>query len=356
MSGDSAGSDGGAPAPALTPDFATTAAWRGVSRARLAALGRHLRQLGLTEPALRHCFGVRCPAHAPTTWRVHLWSESATQDAMPASLLLYVFVAGAAVPYGRLRGRLGDSWPVLRDLGLIAVDDERAWATVAILPVGEALVVSDRADVLNGSESALLCDDSAFHLIGAVPERASGVRWLDIGTGSGVVPLARPAAAARVIGSDINRRAVAMAALGAALSGITHMTFQVADLFAGLGADERFERITFNAPIPADVVYEGEDPASYRIGAPDLLPRFWAQVRAWLAPGGEVLVHSWQPLTDYPAALKLSGRVVAVRYTPAEERTPFGITVWQPDLPDECRMIPMELGDDDAHVSRAELP
>ncbi|MCG8424218.1 MAG: 50S ribosomal protein L11 methyltransferase [Proteobacteria bacterium] len=356
------------------------AAWRrACNTGVLTGLGRRLQALGLSERAVTQCFGVRCPGHAPRAFRARLGRIAASaakswppvfETVPPAAVLPYLFVAGLRLPAECVARRVGDDWPLLRELALVSLSADRilAQATVAILPVGRALVVSDRADRERGRDTALICDDSAFHTIGAVPGRLAGpgrdragTRWLDVGTGSGIVPLARPGLAGSVLGTDINPRAVAMARLGAGLSGISDVTFRVADLWPGTRSDRvpgdgPWDLITFNAPIPDHAILAGgEDEPLYRVGPADLLPRFWAGVGALLAPRGEVIVHSWQPESGYPACLNLPGSVSAIRYTPRGVGPAFGLTLWRPDGPDQCRSMAVTLTENASHVTRALL-
>lgn len=323
--------------------------------AGLAGLGARLRALGLSERAVTACFGVSCVAHAPL--RARAMSGPDRPPAPPAALLAHLFVAGAAVPEAGLRRRLGDDLDLLAALGLVERTGAGIAATVAMLPVGEALVVSDRADRLRGRDVVALADDSAFHTFGAVRARARrpALRWLDVGTGSGIVPLARPGAATAVRATDIHARAVALAELGAALSGRADLALAVADLLDGADRDGPWDLITFNAPIPRAVVDGGAEVPLYRQSDADLAARFWAEVRPLVAAGGEVLVHSWQPAEDYPASLGLPGRVTAVRYTPPEAAIAFGVTAWQPDAAPACRLVRVTLGAHAPHVTRAML-
>jgi hypothetical protein len=340
--------------------------WRAAPRHELAGLGRRLQALGLTGRALEHCFGVRFSIHAPLSPR----AAGERTDIVPAAIMAELWVAGARVPVDRARARLGHDFDRLGELGLLFCEGEHVRATVAIVPVarggGEALVVSDRADVRTGRDIAMFADDSALHTLGAVPARAArpGLRWLDVGTGSAIVPLSRPGAAARVLGTDINPRAIAMAELGAALSQMSHLELAVADLLDAADRGAPWDRITFNAPIPAPHAEQeaGSDDPSYRRGAPDILERFWAGARDLVAPGGEVLVHSRLPGAACPASPdvlddatgSVPGSVIVLDYTPPGQPA-FGITWWRPDAPARRARFPVRLTAGAPHITRAAL-
>ncbi|WP_428264717.1 hypothetical protein [Haliangium sp.] len=343
----------------------------------LAALGARLRARGLSLPALRHCFGVRCAIHAPAAARAgHPSGEPAPVSSErrrsgpwappPAALLAYLFVAGDRVDAAAARRLLGDDVDLLADLGLIAVDAGEVQAGVTLLPIGSALMACDRR--VPGQRRAdgdrVACpDDSAYHLMGVVPPRATrpGLRWLDVGTGAAIVPLARPGTAAAIRATDIHPRALVMARLGVALSGRTDIELARADLLAGAAEHGPWDLITFNAPIPMPAEARGP---RYRRGAADVLTRFWHQARAsldaggpggLLAPGGEVLAHTWQPVHDAFDALDLPGEVVITRYTPAGHTPAFGVTAWRPDRPRQRRLVHVVLDPERPHLSRAAL-
>jgi hypothetical protein len=289
----------------------------------------------------------------------------------PAALLAHLFVAGSPVSADALARLLGPDFQSdldqLQAAGLVRLDVDAGLVTAEVailpvgLPVGDALVVCDRADRMRGVDLVACPDDSAMHTIGMVPARATrpGLRWLDVGAGAAIVPLARPGAASAVVATDIHERALAMARLGVALSGRGDIALRHADLLSGADRDGPWHLVTFNAPIPASVVPATEDTPLYRRGAGDILDRFWRDVRALIAPGGEVpgevIVHSWQPLAGYPACLELPGQVVAVRYTPPDRAPAFGVTVWRPDAPRDARLVHVPLTADAPHVTRRAL-
>ncbi|ACY14558.1 methyltransferase small [Haliangium ochraceum] len=304
-----------------------------------AALGARLRACGLGERALRHRFAVRHLGHAP------LGSGQAPVRVAPAALLVHLFAAGDTVSLRPLRRLLGDAVDLLDEAGLIAIDGDLVRARVAILPLGDALVVSDRADCLRGHDVVACADDSAFHLLSMVPTRPArpGMRWLDVGTGSAIVPLARPGSAAHIAATDIHVRALEMARIGAALSGRPDIELREADLLADAACEGPWDRITFNAPIPNAALPCPADTPLYRRGADDVLERFWEQVGDLVAPAGEVIVHSWQPLDDSVLERALPGRLLVLRYTPPGAAPAFGVSLWQPDAPRERRLIHQEL-------------
>ncbi|MCB9562667.1 MAG: methyltransferase [Kofleriaceae bacterium] len=220
-------------------------------------------------------------------------------------------------------------------------------ATVAILPAGaDALAVCDRADG-DDAGAVMFPDDSSHHLIGALPRRRVE-RWLDVATGAALAPLSAAGRAREVVAVDLSPRAIAMARLGAALSGVP-LALAVADLADGV--DGGFDLVTANLPIPGERAGAGP---RHRVSPPgaDLIARFWRAAAARLAPGGEALLHA--ALDDDPlAALRaLPGEVVVARYTPPGLAA-FGVTAWRPDRPAARRVRDLALTRDAPHVDRA---
>lgn len=315
--------------------------------AELGSLGDRLRAAGLTETAARVCFDVRCAGHAP----LRAAELRPPSPIPPAAVLPWLLVAGKSLPIAAVRARLSADFDRLIAAGLLAQRGELVRATVTALPVGGGIAISDRAEQRTGTTTVLLPDDSAFHLLGTLPRRAES--WLDVGTGNAIVPLAARGVSPRVHGTDVNATALDYARLGAALSRAGALSFAAADLFAGV--EGRWQLVTFNAPIPAEVGEHGSDAPSYRrapAGA-RLLERFWTEVGGVLADGGEVLVHSWQPNDDYPHQLELPGELIAVRYTPPSARHAFGLTRWRPTATSRRELISVTLTPDQPHVTRA---
>jgi hypothetical protein len=349
----------------------------------LAGLGARLAAAGLTERAVLACFGARCLAHVPHALAASLRmrrcdrsggpgadagavlspkrSPSASPrfrrerpgDAPPpASLAAWLLVAGRPVAIAAARARLGADVDRLLGLGWLVVDGDRLRATRALVPIGPSLAVCDRLDAAASGDAVLWPDDSSHHLVGSLPRGRVG-RWLDVGTGSALAPLALRGRAAHVRATDLNPRAVAAARDGAALSGAA-LDIAAADLTAGAGPG--WDRITFNAPIPAEAGTEAATTGLHRRAPPGaaLLARFWAAAPGLVGDGGEVVVHSI--LDDDPLAVTadLPGALAVIRYTPGGH-VPFGITVWRPSALRGRAVMDLALGGEHPHVDRGDV-
>jgi SAM-dependent methyltransferase len=319
-----------------------------VEPALLATLGARLRAAGLTSRALAAWAGT--PRISALPLRL---------DAMPAvslppaAAVLALFVAGAELPRDRLRSIADPALDQLIAWELVERDADRLCARVAIVPLGSALLVCDRLDA--AIERDLVCwpDDSSHHLATAIPP-GRRTDWLDLGCGSAVAPLARPELAGRISGIDINPRAVRYARLGAALSGISHLTATLGDIGDAHG---QAELVTCNAPMPpggGDPDPARGDPLRrampevWRHADPGFFARLWPALPRAARPGGLIVVHGacdaiLPALTDAP------GERVIVTYTP--DGVPgFAIAWWRPDAPARLATARRALTPDRPHV------
>lgn len=275
----------------------------------LRRLGERLRAAGLAPRALAAWAG---------TDRLDLLGRRVaalrTAEPAPAAAALALFVAGAELSIDAARLPCDE----LDEAGLVERSGDRLRARVAVLPLGRALLVCDRADA--PVEHALVCwpDGSSYHLAGAVPPPRRA-RWLDLGCGSAFAALARPEAAEQLAGLDLNPRAVGYARLGFALSGIDRAEILAGDIAAARGSAEL---VTCNAPIldtPHAAIWRRADAAFFTRLA-DVIP-------ARLAPGGLAIVHA----TRAALPSDLPGERVFVSYAPDRD---FGVLWWRPDAPE----------------------
>lgn len=130
-----------------------------------------------------------------------------------------------------------------------------------------------------------------------------GERWLEIGTGSGVVACALARAQARVTATDIDPAAVRNARLNAAL-GELDVDVREGDLFEPVG-DERFDVVVANLPFwPVSGTHL---PLGHAFAAGDdyaILRRFAAGFSARAPTAFTVLSESF---TQFPEARKVLG-------------------------------------------------
>ena len=285
-----------------------------------ATLGRELMVAGLRADHARSYGGITTIHVAQqAVGRLRSLTEQATEQATEravssASVVLDLFIDKRRVPLNDVRRGLESVTPSLftrlSNSGLLASDGQTVWAPRAILPVAQRLICAPWA---------MLPDDSSLHLLGCLPRMSATHRWLDIGTGTGLLPLI--GARGTTTATDVSTSCLAAAVIGEALSGIRKsIQWCHADLFEDL--DPRsYDLITFNAPI--------ENHAS-------LLTRFWHQAPRFLAPGGEILVHSVispSPAGPTPKQAPPHAFTSTIIYSPPEFTPAFGVTLHRPDGP-----------------------
>lgn len=138
----------------------------------------------------------------------------------------------------------------LREAGLLADRPQGVAATLALVPSAEGLVASDweREDRLpESAEHVMGLAVSSRTLARLVPRDPVGA-VLDVGTGGGVQAILAARHATRVVATDANPRALAMARLGARLNGVSdRVELRRGDIF-GPVAGERFDLVLANLP------------------------------------------------------------------------------------------------------------
>jgi release factor glutamine methyltransferase len=175
-------------------------------------------------------------------------------------------------------------------------------------------------DVFPVDESA---EGDPYHQ--AVAEEAgSGLRVLDMGTGSGVSALLAARAGGDVVAVDVNPRAVECARANAKQNELSDkISFIEGDLFDGV--EGQFDLIIFDPPFrwfePRDLLERSHADAEYRT-----LTRFMADAPARLHPNGRIIMNfGTSGDFDYLRELiEQSGLVAEV--APYSEATKVGYT------------------------------
>jgi SAM-dependent methyltransferase len=238
----------------------------------------------------------------------------------PASRLLALLVAGVEIP-------AIDGAPAELPGELLEVRGDHVRSRVAVLPTARGVCVCDRWDAPQGDvELVQWPDDSSYHLARAIPTGRRD-RWLDLGCGSAFAALERPELATRIVGVEINARAVSYARLGAALSGIAHLDVIEADATVYDGGP--FDLVTCNPPIP----FVQPSGPRWHAATIDIVRAMIARAGRLVAPGGLVVVHA----ALEPILAVAGGERIVVAYTPAD-RAQFGVLWWRPDA-DERHVV-----------------
>jgi SAM-dependent methyltransferase len=172
-------------------------------------------------------------------------------------------------------------------------------AALKVVPHGDVLVASDRDG--NGRTDADWV--AGIHppsvTLAKLTVRRPVARVLDVGTGNGIQALLASRHADAVVATDINARALAVAALNARLNDVGNVEFRQGSFFEPAGG-ERFDLVTCNPPY----VISPEARYAYRdSGLPGdtVSQQVVQQAPQFLAHGGfaHILV-SWGHLPDDP--------------------------------------------------------
>jgi SAM-dependent methyltransferase len=234
-----------------------------------------------------------------------------TTDALPLQLrllrpgerlstLVALFYLGADVPTDDAASALAPArLERLAAAGLVAVDGERTRALVDLVPTDELLVASDRFEGGSFAEDRdeVLGLTPPTRALASLTMRRPGESALDLGTGSGVLAILAAAHARRVVGVDLNPRALAFAELNAALNGCENVEWRRGDWLAAVEG-ETFDLVICNPPylISPDSTFTFRD---NRLGGDAFCEQLVRGVPAHLAPGGLAhLLVSWGHCAD----------------------------------------------------------
>ena len=176
----------------------------------------------------------------------------ATRDGDRLDVLARLFLIGEPVSVDAARHALAPLSPgQWAEGGLVAIDGDRVCGQIVIRPLGDPadrLVAHDRA----GRSGAVATDHvlgvsaSTAALAGVTIRRPIDAAF-DLGTGCGVQAVHTAAHSRRVVASDVNRRAVALATLTVELNDLDHVSVRRGDRFDPVSG-EQFDLIVSNPP------------------------------------------------------------------------------------------------------------
>jgi SAM-dependent methyltransferase len=174
-------------------------------------------------------------------------------------------------------------------LGLIRRDGESVVPLVRVLPFGELLVVAEPTDGAMSEDVVPGLSEAGVSVANLTPRERVGTA-LDLGTGFGLHALLAARHAERVVATDVNPRALAVARINAELNGIENVELRQGDLLEPV-AEEAFDLIVANPPF---VVGPDQD-YLYRDGGAGFCERVVRGASAALADGGVAVVAAGWP-------------------------------------------------------------
>jgi methylase of polypeptide subunit release factors len=165
----------------------------------------------------------------------------------PLSVLIRLFLGGERVPAAIAVAALKDvAIEELARRGLLGVRDGLVRARLVLEPFQDLLVASDRSST-RPRAGHVVGIGPATRTLAALTVRRPFESTLDLGTGSGVQALLAARHSERVVGTDLNPRALRLARLNAELNGIENVEWRLGDLYAPADG-ERFGLVVANPP------------------------------------------------------------------------------------------------------------
>lgn len=165
------------------------------------------------------------------------------------TILIELFQFGVSVDRADARRALAPlSLERLEQIGLLAATHEGICSRVALFPFDGLVVVSDQPTQHGRERRDHVMDVSMPSLLlASVSMRLRVGSALDLCTGSGVQAFLAARHATRVVATDINPRALNLAAFGARLNAIANVELRKGDLYEPVEG-ERFDLILANPP------------------------------------------------------------------------------------------------------------
>ena len=206
----------------------------------------------LREALSRHNFnqgGVRVALGGP--------SESSPGDAPvharrlgddDQAMLVRLFLLGLEVETARAERALAPAGvSALAQAGFLEVAGGMVHATIRITPFEGVLLAHDPESIDVPDADVVTGLNSAARTLASLTPRPEVATALDLGTGSGIQALLLARHCGHVVATDVNERALAYTALGAALSGLDNVECRAGSFFDPVEG-ERFDLIASNPP------------------------------------------------------------------------------------------------------------
>jgi SAM-dependent methyltransferase len=216
----------------------------------------------------------------------------ATRSATPIDVLIRLLVLTVPVDDAAARAALApDSLEAWIAAGLLERNGDAIAARFMLVPDAQFLVLSDRRVASEHRDFVVGLGPASLLGMSATP-RSHVERVLEIGAGSGGSTVALARHAREVVSTDINPRALAIAAFNARLNQATNIELRLGSLFEPV-AGEHFDLIVSNPPFAIGP----ETELSYRDGGFPLdgfVERIVRGAPQHLRPGGVcVLTANW---------------------------------------------------------------
>ena len=262
----------------------------------LTLLRRALEEKGYTQQAVADLVDPSRPPNPLETVLDVAAVLRRTAGSSPLDTLIRLFVLARPVPEEAAQAALA---PIdlehLAAIGLLKRDGQEVHAEAALLPFADLLLARDFWPAVTGKPRAadyVLGVGPATIAVANLTVRRKGEAVLDLGTGAGFLALVAAEHADRVVGTDVNLRALGIASFNARLNGAANVEFRPGSLFEPV-RDGRFDLIVSNPPF---VISPGRTYA-YRDGGMSgdaFSEQVIRQVPAFLREGGySTVLFNW---------------------------------------------------------------
>lgn len=262
---------------------------------RIANFRKELEAHDYTES--RICALLRVPNIARIGAAAHRTLPSHLRRSSPLKSLIQLFLFDGPIDESMLSGIFSrKSIALLIELGIILRIGDKWRSQVHLHPHGAFLVATDTSSTSNLWPADSPLSDRVMFLaqdsigLGYVTPQTPSRRTLDLCTGSGIQALLASRYSDKVVGVDLNPRAVRFARFNASLNGILNVNFVKGDLFTPV-VGRKFDLIIANPPF---VPTPGESPSLlYRDGGPkgdSVLKRIVEEGWHHLAENGRMVI------------------------------------------------------------------
>jgi SAM-dependent methyltransferase len=265
------------------------------SHALWRALGTRLRTIGVTLSRAQEVTQIGVfmldAARAP----IRKWHLRRMHD--PAGYAMRMLMFDDAVSRAEAESALGEvPLDPFIDAGYLRrLDDGNYVSPFNLNPLGDIFVICDHLS--HGDDAVMGAGQTTTFMCDASKPSRRLARGLDVGCGAGTGALSLASQVDRVIGTDINMRAIALSRINAEINGIGNVEFREGDMFAPV-AGETFDIIISQPPFVS--APPGLAVASFEYGGPrgDELPlRLLREIPAYLANNGRaVILAEWPEL------------------------------------------------------------
>ena len=269
-------------------------------RKAAAAVRGVLDDAGYTREGIQQALGMSGDVLSrPVDRPVHL---RRLQAEGPLETLIRLFLLDVAVDADVAEAALtSDGLTALVALRMVESSGDEVRGQVRLVPHGVILVASDQPDREGDHPDHVAGVHRPSLTLADLTVRRPVERALDMGTGCGIQAMLAASHAGRVIGTDVNERALAFAELNAALNGIENVEFRPGSFFEPVEG-ETFGLVVSNPPyvISPESAYLFRDSG---LGRDRVSERLVGELPGLLDEGafGTIMV-SWIQAGDDPSA------------------------------------------------------